>query len=770
MVERLRDVLHPGEFQRVQGISQAAYQFEMSASYNRFDSKLVFLVNKQLSVALNEHNTTHFSQLSHSIPGDEGLPNNSQQLPELPDEDENPNFIYSNNDLFTNLSGEVLTNEETQLLSMGPKFKVNSFPKEKADLIREYKNGFQRLIHSVRWHCQVQGRRNFSESSSQSQAVLQSMKKEVILPKLLPEVEDVVKRVATNYTRVLRRIEQTRTHSNLTTQEWRTLKSLKTKKLVFDMSDKGGDFCVINSDCYHRAMLKELNESGKFRRVAKIPIQRIETRLNNLWRSLCIKYSVDKYFMRHYLSKNSIFGSIRGLVKTHKLSTNNSELKLRLVINTIGTPGYSLAWFLHKSISPVVTEHVTNTSSQKVMEKIKNMGDIFSSYWYPFSLDVVDMFHSIPKREAIQCLVDVLIEKNFTLLGISPVEIGTLLDVVLRSNQFEYNNQLYIQYRGVPIGNRLSGLLADVFISKLQSQVLSKYPGLPCFRYVDDFLLFSVDEVQADEIKNDFNETHESIKFEIEKPQQDGSIPFLDFSIRIVNGTPLFVYYQKPSKKPMFVHARSALPKSTFHNFISNEMIRRSERCSVESNKRNVLQNFNQILSLRGHKLNPFKILKRQNKSNDPRFFLTVPFINNQIDNLIKSALRPLGIKLCVVHKTRTLNSYMRARERTSQNECTQCGMQECGTTHVVYQMTCAVCQDFYIGSTTQKLHVRVRQHMHMRSSMVNQHNCRGTWNVKILYRCHHVQKLRLMEAMYIKERKPRINAIENLFLQHILL
>jgi hypothetical protein len=98
--------------------------------------KLMF-VEFILLTDINECNTTHISQSSHSIPGDEGLPNNSQQSSVSSDEDENPSFTYSNNDLITDLSGEVLTNEETQLLSMGPKFKVNSFPKEKADLIRE---------------------------------------------------------------------------------------------------------------------------------------------------------------------------------------------------------------------------------------------------------------------------------------------------------------------------------------------------------------------------------------------------------------------------------------------------------------------------------------------------------------------------------------------------------------------------------------------------------------------------------------------------------
>ena len=721
-------------------------------------SKLIFLHNKQYPE--HEPLTNHFrfrtgstTLVSHSVQQTSSNIHNSNQ-PLHPD-------------LLTNLSNEELSPNEIQLLSLGPKFSVSSFPRDKQNLIMELKNGFQRLVHSIRWYCQDASLFNRDQFKPQ---VFVPSKKEISLPRLIPEVERIVQQVKTGYSSVLQKIERMKLYSNLSPHEWRALKNLRTRNLVFDISDKGGDFCIIDSDTYRRVMIKELTQTGKFRRIAKVPIVKIEERLNSVWRSLCRQFSVDKRIEQHHLSKNSNFAQVRGLVKTHKLSDSNKEIKVRLVINTVNTPGFSLAWFLQQSIAVAVREFITNTSSNQVIQEIKNMSrEVFLENSYAFSLDVIEMFHNTPRGESIQCLVDILSEKSFSLLNIPPREIGLLIDVILRSNQFVFENDLYIQFKGLPIGNRLSGLLADVFISHVKKVAMSPYQGVPCFRYVDDFLVFGRNEDQADEIKNAFNAVHNSVQFEIEKPENDGLIHFLDFSIKIINGNPHFVFYQKPSRKPMFVHARSALPKSTFKYFIQNEKTRIHDRCSDENERKICLNRFNQTLSFRGHKSINLKPFKHQRDLHGPRFFLNIPFINNKTNNLIRSTLRHLGLRISIIHKSNTLNSLIKRRSVSSQNVCQQCRMVGCDTTHVVYKMSCDQCNQFYIGSTIRKIHFRVREHLHSRSSMVNQHRCQSTWTTKILYISHHVQRLRYMEALCIKEQRPLINTQENLFQKHIL-
>jgi hypothetical protein len=755
LIDHLRSILRPDTFIDVQNVSQAAFLFEMRASHRRFYQKFLFLHNKQYPSYIPQRNTSDVSVMTNPDP-------NQLQVTEI--NDQHPNTSTYQQRLITNLSTQALTPDEEELLAKGPKFSISSFSNDKSDLLREYKMGFQRLIHSIRWHCQY-------PQTNNKDAVFEPSHKDVSLPRLIPAVEQILRNTSNKYLNVLKKIERMRLHSNLTPTEWQTMKHLKSRNLILDSSDKGGEFCVVNKEMYHRAMLAELVETGKYRRIAKIDIKRVEDRMNSVWKDLCKKYKVDNRISQHYLSHNSNFASVRGLIKTHKITEHeNDSFKIRLVINTMGTPGYRLSWFIQKSIFPSMKELVTNTSSKQIMNEIRSINrDTLISNKYPFSLDVVEMFHSVPRNEAIQILVDILTEKNFSLLNIPPNELGTLIDVILRSNQFMYENQLFIQHCGLPIGNRLSGLLADVFISKIQNTVLTHHPNVPCYRYVDDFLLLGRDETHANEIHNQFNQVHDKIKFEIEIPNQDESIPFLDFSIKVLNGKPVFKFYQKPTKKPIFIHARSALPKSSFNAFISNERERIRDRCTEARDKIQCLHRFNQTLQLRGHNINRFKRNFNETKINQPRFFLSIPFISDNVNSMIRSTLAPLKLKICISHKTKTLNSVFRQKVAGDIALCQQCGISGCGATHVVYQMTCNKCGGIYIGSTYRRLHMRVREHLAMRNSLVYQHPCKEGWSTKILWRGRHVQKLRFMEALLIREKKPTINGKENIFDKHIL-
>jgi hypothetical protein len=410
-------------------------------------------------------------------------------------------------------------------------------------------------------------------------------------------------------------------------------------------------------------MSTELNGSGKFRRVAFVKIEKVEERVNSLWRDLCHKHRIEKRTETHYLSSNSNFGNISGLVKTHKQTVDGS-LKLRLVMNTANTPGYRLSWLISKSITPELLKSTSSKNSDDIIQSIKSLDlSTLRTMNYPFSLDVVDMYHKIPRKDAIQCLVDRLSEVHFNLQGIVPIEIGCLIDVILRSNQFVYGNSLYIQATGLPIGNRLSGFLADVFISDLQKRVVQQFPNNPCYRYVDDYLILTNSEQSASEIHQAFNAADERIKFEIELPRTDRSLSLLDFTIRVDDGCPHFTFYQKPCRKPIFVHATSGIPKSSMMNIIDNERARIEGRCTEKIDKMACVKRFQVALRARGHTF-PMKQPRVNNqKKGEKNVFLNVPFVSDKVNCKIKKALAPLGLNISISHKSKRLRNLLREKK-----------------------------------------------------------------------------------------------------------
>ena len=80
----------------------------------------------------------------------------------------------------------------------------------------------------------------------------------------------------------------------------------------------------------------------------------------------------------------------------------------------------------------------------------------------------------------------------------------------------------------------------------------------------------------------------------------------------------------------------------------------------------------------------------------------------------------------------------------------------------MVYEIECIKCQSKYIGSTIRFLHERAKEHINNAKSSVSRHleMCNNkTINIKIIIKEQDPVNLRLLEAQYIKTRRPSINS-----------
>ena len=130
-----------------------------------------------------------------------------------------------------NISGIQLTPEETEFLSKGPNFSVNSYENDTD------KFSFYPPLRDVK------------------------------LPTQHPEIE-IIQKSSRKYLELLKKFEKMKMKSNLSKTEWNKISSLRSRDVVIDSSDKGGEFCLTNKNLYRNLMIKELTETGKFRRVA----------------------------------------------------------------------------------------------------------------------------------------------------------------------------------------------------------------------------------------------------------------------------------------------------------------------------------------------------------------------------------------------------------------------------------------------------------------------------------------------------------------------
>ncbi len=98
------------------------------------------------------------------------------------------------------------------------------------------------------------------------------------------------------------------------------------------------------------------------------------------------------------------------------------------------------------------------------------------------SFDVVSLFTSITFEFARETIVHLL---NVFDLGLPPTATIELQDRC-QSNFFQFNNCLYHQIKGTPMGSPISGLIAEAVLQRLKRKVFADISPIFWKRYVDD--------------------------------------------------------------------------------------------------------------------------------------------------------------------------------------------------------------------------------------------------------------------------------------------
>ena len=427
-------------------------------------------------------------------------------------------------------------------------------------------------------------------------------------------------------------------------------------------------------------------------------------------------------------------------------------------------------------LQPLVADRVI--SSDFVIEKIKNISTIIlTQRRYPVSLDVVNMYHNIPRNIALQYLNHRLQNTSIDLCSLPVEHITELVAVCLDCNHFKHNHKIYFQKAGLPMGNRLSGILSELFMEKLQDEV---YAGInvipPTYRYVDDLLLLTKSEEEAKQIHLAYN----GLKFTLELPVND-SIPFLDFKINInEEGMAEFDFYRKPQRKDVFINAQSALPTQAMSNIIRSEWGRIKNRCTDMQKLSHHNKEFQNRLRRNGHSTNALRFdysqrnsRARSNQNQEHKFFLNIPFISNNIEHKIKQSLKELNVKIHIAHRGSQLKHVLSRNMKRDKCDMARCQLKNdlCLVKGAAYCIKCNKCNSTYIGSSWRHLHTRYKEHHTQRSSPIYVHNtkCNGHLTVQVLASDRNTQMVRIKEAILIKEKKPTLNVKDDLFRSHIL-
>lgn len=174
-------------------------------------------------------------------------------------------------------------------------------------------------------------------------------------------------------------------------------------------------------------------------------------------------------------------------------------------------------------------------------EVVKVLAERNPSDCYAFSVDVEDLFYSLPHDHLMRCVKETITEDNDEVsfrnnAGISIDSFLELLLFYLGSTVVSFENGLYVQKSGVCIGSRVAPILSSIFLGKVDRALQHDLDGIArhVFRYVDDYLVFverrNFTCSMIDVLKL-FKQRGWGLTFTSEVPRND-VLQFLDLSIR----------------------------------------------------------------------------------------------------------------------------------------------------------------------------------------------------------------------------------------------
>ena len=133
-----------------------------------------------------------------------------------------------------------------------------------------------------------------------------------------------------------------------------------------------------------------------------------------------------------------------------------------------------------------------------------------------------------------------------------------------------FNGTVYQQTDGLLMGSPLASLLANWFVSQLETNLLNKTknPKMYC-RYVDDIFCIFENKEEAHLFEKELNSMYKDMKFVIQTCQ-DRKLPFLDTQVAIKNNTIITTSYRKPSSTGVLMNYSSCVPQSWKRSLVKN--------------------------------------------------------------------------------------------------------------------------------------------------------------------------------------------------------
>jgi len=527
------------------------------------------------------------------------------------------------------------------------------------------------------------------------------------------EMRNNINNIITNY------INKTKKQSHLTPIEKQInidAKDTKTfiknnSNLIITKADKCNTTVIMTIQQYQEKMNDHLNNRQTYIKIRKQPcekIKEIKKEYNNILNDLLKKKYINQIEKTKLNINNCNIARIQGLPKLHK-----DKIPIRPIINGINSPTEQIAKFLNPTLNNLNNNNKYDIKNAfELKDKLRNIE--ITNDDRLISLDIISLFTSIPLNNIYKIIMKnwELIEP-YTTIKCKNTYIN-IIKFICNNNYFTYNNELYRQINGTPMGGKMSSNLSGIVVNSILDEFFQNSNIKPKYicKYVDDIFLI-INKNECDIILNEINKINKNIQFTMEKETNE-QINYLDITIIRNKNTLKTKWYEKNIKNKQILNFLSHHPISQKINTIKNLINRAIKLTDLDYIKETKTYIFNKL----NKNLYPNRIIKKHwntiyHKQQTPNNNITnpptkkyvsltyIPEITNKINQLFKKESindicfghRPTN-KIKQLYHTNTYDDIGKFKKN-----------------NVIYKINCENCDEIYIGETKQNLITRIQQH-----------------------------------------------------------
>lgn len=347
---------------------------------------------------------------------------------------------------------------------------------------------------------------------------------------------------------------------------------IKADELIVTKADKGNTTVIMHKNDYINKTL-EFIQVNNITQLNKDPTIAYQRQLKNALKDTHLVLNAQE--KRRLILMNPSAPTLKAFPKIHK-----DNIPIRPIINFRSAPSYKVSQFLQKYLK----ENYTFSNNRSIISSTEFAHKVSQSRLKNthrmMSLDVINMFTNIPLQDTV-ALIESNLNNNENISREEVTEILILLRLTLKHNYFRFNNVMYSQPQGLPMGSPLSGIMANIFMDSIENRFLNKHQNSLAItqwdRFVDDvFLVYDEELINAQQVLDDINNLHPSIQFTKEEEIMS-SLNHLDLTLCRYNNKIEVKIYRKSTTTNHTIDARSNHPMihklSAYRYFVNRAFV-----------------------------------------------------------------------------------------------------------------------------------------------------------------------------------------------------